>query len=37
MNQNEVLRIRTNFFEDFQIRKLICDIEFIEENWWQWI
>ena len=32
-NQNEVVRIRTNFFEDFRIHKLIRDIELTEENW----
>ena len=32
-NQNEVVRIRTNFFEDFRICKLIREIKFIEENW----
>ena len=32
MNQNEVLRIRTNFFEDFWIRKLIRENEFVILN-----
>ena len=31
-NQNEVMRIRTNFFEDFRIRKLICENEFVILN-----
>ena len=26
------MRIRTNFFEDFRIRKLICDNEFVILN-----
>ena len=32
MNQNEVLRIRTNFFEDFRIHKLIRENEFMILN-----
>ena len=40
-NQNEVMRIRMNFwrFPNSQINswKRIRDIEFLEENWWQWI
>ena len=28
MNQNEVVQIRTNFFEDFRIHKLIREAEF---------
>ena len=32
MNQNEVVRIRMNFFEDFRIRKLICENEFVILN-----
>ena len=31
-NQNEVVRIRTNFFEDFRIRKLIRENEFVILN-----
>ena len=31
-NQNEVVRIRTNFFEDFRIRKLIRENEFMILN-----
>ena len=31
-NQNEVLQIRTNFFEDFRIRKLIHENEFVILN-----
>ena len=31
-NQNEVLRNRTNFFEDFRIRKLIRENEFVILN-----
>ena len=31
-NQNEVVRIRTNFFEDFRIRKLIHENEFVILN-----
>ena len=31
-NQNEVLRIRKNFFEDFRIRKLIRENEFVILN-----
>ena len=31
-NQNEVVRICTNFFEDFQIRKLIRENEFVILN-----
>ena len=31
-NKNEVMRIRTNFFEDFRIRKLICENEFVILN-----
>ena len=32
MNQNEVVRIPTNFFEDFRIRKLIRENEFVMLN-----
>ena len=32
MNQNEVMRIRTNFFEDFRICKLIRENEFVILN-----
>ena len=28
-NQNKVVQIHTNFFEDFQIHKLICENEFV--------
>ena len=31
-NQNEVVQIRTNFFEDFRIRKLIRENEFVILN-----
>ena len=31
-NQNEVVRIRMNFFENFRIRKLICGNEFVILN-----
>ena len=31
-NQNEVVRIHTNFFEDFRIRKLIRENEFVILN-----
>ena len=31
-NQNEVVRIRTNFFEDFRIRKIIRENEFVILN-----
>ena len=31
-NQNEVMRIHMNFFEDFRIRKLICESEFMILN-----
>ena len=31
-NQNEIVRIRTNFFEDFRIRKLIHENEFVILN-----
>ena len=31
-NQNEVVWIRTNFFEDFWIHKLICENEFVILN-----
>ena len=31
-NQNEVVRIRTNFFEDFRIRKLIPENKFVILN-----
>ena len=31
-NQNEVMQIRTNFFEDFGIRKLFCENEFMILN-----
>ena len=31
-NQNKVVRIRTNFFEDFRIRKLIRENEFVILN-----
>ena len=31
-NQNEVMRIHTNFFEDFRIRKLILENEFVILN-----
>ena len=31
-NQNEVVRIRTNFFEDFRIRRLIRENEFVILN-----
>ena len=31
-NQNEVMRIRTNFFEDFRIHKLIRENEFVILN-----
>ena len=34
-NQNEVVRIRTNFFEDFRIRKLIRENEFAILNLWK--
>ena len=32
MNQNEVVRIHTNFFEDFRIRKLISENKFVILN-----
>ena len=35
MNQNEVVRIPTNFFEDFRIRKLIHENEFVILNLWK--
>ena len=31
-NQNEVVRFRTNFFEDFRIRKLIRENQFVILN-----
>ena len=31
-NQNKVMRIGTNFFEDFRIRKLICENELVILN-----
>ena len=34
-NQNEVVRIRTKFSEDFRIRKLIRENEFVTLNLWK--